>query len=105
MTIVTITLNNKNFQLYCNGGEEEKLLFLANKLNKKISEIKAINPAASFDLLLVIALLNAQSEIMYLTNKIESNSLQKNSQDEEKFAETLSTIASYLENLARKMEK
>lgn len=56
MAIVTITLNNKNFQLYCNSGEEEKLLFLANKLNEKISEIKAVNPAASFDLLLVIAL-------------------------------------------------
>ncbi len=55
MAIVTITLNNKNFQLYCNSGEEEKLLFLANKLNEKISEIKAVNPAASFDLLLVIA--------------------------------------------------
>ena len=105
MAIVTITLNNKNFQLYCNSGEEEKLLFLANKLNEKISEIKAVNPAASFDLLLVITLLNAQSEITHLANKIESNSLQKNSQDEEKFAETLSTIASYLENLARKMEK
>jgi len=56
-------------------------------------------------LLLVIALLNAQSEITHLANKIETNSLQKNSQDEEKFAETLSTIAGYLENLARKMEK
>ncbi len=53
----------------------------------------------------VIALLNAQSEITHLANKIETNSLQKNSQDEEKFAETLSTIASYLESLARKMEK
>lgn len=105
MSIVTITLNNKNFQLYCNSGEEEKLLFLANKLNDKITAIKAMNPIASFDLLTVIALLNAQSEITQLTNKLETNTLQKNSQDEEKFEKMLATIADYLEHLARKMEK
>lgn len=105
MSIVTVTLNNKSFQLYCNNGDEEKLLSLANKLNDKITEIKLVNPTASFELLLVMASLNAQAEIASITEKFEKNGFQKNHPDEEKFAETLTTIAGYLENLARKMGK
>ena len=105
MSIVTVTLGNKSFQLYCNSGEEEELLSLAAKLNNKITEIKLVNPTASFELLLVMSALNSQAELSNLTNKLEKTTLQKNPQDEEKFAETLTTIAGYLENLARKMEK
>ncbi|MCC8418157.1 MAG: cell division protein ZapA [Rickettsia endosymbiont of Glossina mortisans submortisans] len=105
MSIVTITLNNKSFQLYCNNGDEEELLSLANKLNDKIAEIKLGSPTASFELLLVMASLNAQAEIANLTEKLNKNGFQKNHPDEEKFAETLTTIAGYLENLARKMGK
>ncbi|ADE30315.1 cell division protein ZapA [Rickettsia prowazekii] len=105
MPIVTVTLNNKSFQLYCNNGDEEKVLSLADKLNDKIAEIKLSSPTASFDLLLVMASLNAQAEIAILTEKLYKNGFQNNNHEEEKFAETLTTIASYLENLARKMEK
>ncbi|MGX6960815.1 MAG: cell division protein ZapA [Rickettsia endosymbiont of Pentastiridius leporinus] len=105
MSIVTVTLNNKNFQLYCNNGEEEMILSLASKLDSKLAEMKHINPIASFELLLVMVALNTQAEITNLTEKLEKNTLQKNHPDEEKFAETLSTIAGYLENLARKMGK
>ncbi|XVN40335.1 MAG: cell division protein ZapA [Rickettsia endosymbiont of Argas persicus] len=105
MSIVTLTLSNKSFQLYCNSEEEGELLSLVAKLNKKITEIKAANPNASFELLLVMTLLNTQAEIKNLTTKLEQTSFHKNYQDEEKFAETLTTIASYLENLARKMGK
>ncbi|AAU04198.1 cell division protein ZapA [Rickettsia typhi] len=105
MPIVTVTLNNKSFQLYCNNGDEEELLSLADQLNDKIAEIKLNSPTASFDLLLVMASLNAQAEIAILTEKLYKNGFQKNHYEEEKFTETLTTIASYLENLARKMEK
>ena len=105
MSIVTVTLNKRSFQLYCNNGDEELLLSLAAKLDNKITEIKLVNPAASFELLLVIASLNAQAEIASLTERVNKNSFQKNHHDERKFAETLTTIAGYLENLARKMEK
>ncbi|MFV9857052.1 MAG: cell division protein ZapA, partial [Rickettsia aeschlimannii] len=63
------------------------------------------SPTASFELLLVMVSLNAQAEIASLTEKLNKNGLQKNHPDEEKFVETLTTIAGYLENLARKMGK
>ena len=74
-------------------------------MKDKIAEIKLGSPTASFELLLVMASLNAQAEIANLTEKLNKNGFQKNHPDEEKFAETLTTIAGYLENLARKMGK
>ncbi|MFY9589210.1 cell division protein ZapA [Rickettsia endosymbiont of Halotydeus destructor] len=105
MSIVTITLNNKNFQLCCNDGGEQELFNLAAKLNDKITEIKLVNPTASFELLLVMASLGIQSEIQNLIEKFDRTDIKRTNNDEEKFAETLTTIAKYLENLAQKMGK
>jgi cell division protein ZapA len=104
MPIVTISLNNKNFQLSCNDGAEGQLLKLAGKLNDKILEIKASNPYASFELLLVMAALSIQDALQSASSKLAMPG-EKKSEDEEKFAETLSTIAGYLEELARKLAK
>jgi len=105
MSIVTITLNNKNFQLACNDGDgsEEQLRNLAALLNEKIIEIKHANPSASFELLLVMTALSLQDQIQVLTPKLGVASSAKNNYEDEKFAETLSTIAHYLENLAKKI--
>ena len=51
MSIVTITLSNKNFQLVCNDGSEAQLIELASALNVKIAEVKIANPSSSFELL------------------------------------------------------
>ena len=49
MSIVTVTLNNKSFQLYCNNGDEEELLSLANKhSDDKMAEIKLGDPHGLF---------------------------------------------------------
>jgi len=106
MSIVTITLNNKNFQLLCNDDSETQLIELASKLDAKITEIKMANPSSSFELLLVMVALNLQDQTQNLNNKLDKINGSKNNDDEdEKFAETLSTIALYLENLAQKIGK
>ena len=105
MSIVTITLNNKNFQLLCNDGSENQLIELATKLDEKITEIKTANPASSFELLLVMSALSLQDQTQNLNNKLGKINGSKNNDEDEKFAETLSTIALYLENLAQKIGK
>jgi cell division protein ZapA (FtsZ GTPase activity inhibitor) len=105
MSIVTITLNNKNFQLLCNDGSENQLIELARKLDEKIAEIKTANPASSFELLLVMSALSLQDQTQNLNNKLDKINGSKNNDEDEKFAETLSTIALYLENLAQKIGK
>jgi len=102
MSIITIVLGNKTFHLSCNDGSEEQLHNLALKLNENITQMKSINPTASFDLLLVMSALSLQEQVQDLSNKINKDKIPH---DEEKFAETLSTIAGYLENLAKKVGK
>lgn len=106
MSIVTITLNNKNFQLYCPQGEESALLDVAAILNQKIDQIKALSPTASTELLLVMAALESQAEVQFLSSSLEGVvNKSKLGVEEEKLAETLVTIASYLTDLAHKLGK
>ncbi|MGI4775598.1 MAG: cell division protein ZapA [Janthinobacterium lividum] len=105
MSIVTITINNKNFQLSCSDGSEEQLYGLASRLNERIVEIKKENSTASFELLLVMAALSTQDQVHALSSRLGKLSSGKENEEEEKFAETLSTIAQYLENLAKKIGK
>ncbi|MCC8417029.1 MAG: cell division protein ZapA [Rickettsia endosymbiont of Bryobia graminum] len=105
MSIVTITLGSKNFQLACSNGSVQELNTLVVKLNDKIAEMKKISPTASFELLLVMAALGLQEKVQNLTNQITDFHEGKTLKEEEQFAETLSTIAGYLENLAKKIGK
>jgi cell division protein ZapA (FtsZ GTPase activity inhibitor) len=105
MSIVTITLNNKNFQLSCDEGAEEQLKSLASSLNARMVEIKRANSGASFELLLVMAALSIQDQLESVNAKFAHVEGGKSSNEGEQFAETLSTIAQYLENLAKKIDK
>lgn len=105
MSIITITLGSKTFQLACSEGSREELCNLAAKLNENIAQIKKVNPSASFELLLVMSALSLQEQVQNLTNKIAKIDSANMPPEEEKFAETLSTIAGYLEDLARKIGK
>jgi cell division protein ZapA (FtsZ GTPase activity inhibitor) len=102
MPIVTITLNNRNFQLACDDGAQDQLLHLAANLDVKLRTIKSSNSAASFELLLVIAALDLQDQVQNLQKKLGKMDGVGGNEDE-KFAETLTTIAEYLENLAKKV--
>jgi cell division protein ZapA len=105
MSIVTITLSSKNLQLICNDGSEGELHNLASKLNETIGQIKKLNPSASFELLLVMSALNLQEQVNKLSDKIVEPDKNIVATEEEKFAETLTSIAGYLENLAKKIGK
>ena len=103
MSIVTITLNNKNFQLSCDAGAEEQLKNLAESLNSRMLEMKQANSGASFELLLVMAALSIQDQLESITAKFGKVAGNKNNNEDEQLRETLITIAQYLENLAKKI--
>lgn len=105
MSIVTITLNNKNYQLSCENGQEKSLLDLAEKLNQRIDGIKLSNNYASYELILVMTALSMQDHIENLEKKIAKTSDYSSGDEEEKFAQSLTEIAGYLENLAKKIGK
>lgn len=106
MSIVTITLINKNFQLYSNDDDKSHLQRVAQGLNDKMLDIKLANPSASFELILVLASLASEEELLNLNENSEPNkSVEVKNSEAEKSSETLSTIAKYLENLAKKLGK
>lgn len=106
MPIVNIVLNNRNFQLSCEDGFEEQLLNLADTVNLELEDLKTTNKMASFDLLLVMLTLGMQDKLQNMQLKLDKASRENPySADDEKFAETLSTIAQYLDTLAQKISK
>jgi cell division protein ZapA (FtsZ GTPase activity inhibitor) len=105
MPIVTITLNNKNFKLFCNDGSEELLHSLATTINDKMMQLKTTNQSAPFELLLILTTLSLQQEIHNLQDRLGSSEVDNDHNEREQFAETLSSIATYLESLAQKIGK
>ena len=99
MSVVTITLNNKQFQIGCNDGEESLLLSAAEKLNSKIASMKEASPRATTELLLIFAALALQDENLELQAKLQSTGYS----DDEKISQSLSTVAKYLDDLAKKI--
>jgi cell division protein ZapA (FtsZ GTPase activity inhibitor) len=100
MAVVTIVINGKNFQIACNDGDERRLESAAFALNDKVGQLKSGSPQASTDLLLIMCALGLQDEVATLKSKLDKDVSAK---DDEQVAQTLSTIAGYLEGLAKKI--
>lgn len=101
MSVVTITLNSKNFQIGCNDGEESLLRSAAEKLQRRIQEMREASPKATTEMLLIFCALALQDENTEIQAKLDSSGYS----DDEKISETLSTIANYLDELAKKITK
>jgi cell division protein ZapA (FtsZ GTPase activity inhibitor) len=102
MSVVTITISGKQFQLACNDGEEGRLKAAASTLSSNIDHLKGASPKANSELLLIMCALGMQDEIESLKDKLIRMG---DTGEDEKVAETLSTIAGYLESLAKKVAR
>lgn len=102
MAAVTIVINDKHFQIVCNDGDEERLKAAGSLLSTKVEHFKSTNPKATTEFLLVISALGIQDEVTNLQNKLIKMG---DTGEDEKVAETLCTIAGYLESLAEKITK
>lgn len=102
MSVVTITINNKPFQIACSDGEEARVKNAAHILSEKLSVLKQVNSTASHDLLLIMIALGLQDEVHVLKSRLDKSG---ESTDGEQISETLSTMAKYLETIAQKIGK
>jgi cell division protein ZapA len=100
MTIVTITIDDKNFQLACNKGDEERLKMASERLNALIKRLRENNSKATTELLLIISALSIQDDLISAQSKLQR--IEGDTSDE-KVADALSQIAEHLENLAQKI--
>lgn len=102
MAIVTIQINSKPFQISCTDGEEVRVTNAATVISNKISQLKQASPTASTELLLVMVALGLQDELKIMSDIVNRS---KTPGEDEKVAETLTTIANYLETIAQKIAK
>lgn len=109
MSIVEIKLHNRIFKISCNDESKNRLLEIAKSVNNKLENIVNQNSTASFDLQLVILLLTMQDQLDDMCVNTKRTLCQDDDSDinneDEKFAETLSTMAQYLENISQKLAK
>ncbi len=101
MSIITITLNRKNFKLSCPEDNKQQLVELSEKLDLELEKTQKNNSSASFELLLVITALGLIADKESKVKKIGGEILEKANQD---FKKQLFTIFSELKIVANKFE-
>lgn len=101
MSIVTITINNKNFQIGCNDGQEELVQNAAKKLDEKLQAIKEGGINASTELLLIMCALGLQDDNSNLRSQLGKGEI--DNPDAEKLSQTLTAVSAGLENIANKI--
>ena len=102
MSIVTITLSNRDFKLYCPEESHAELYSLAIKLDVEINKVRQANPSASFELLLVMVALNLLDNKQKQAN-LEAEGVAK--EVNEDFKIQLSSIFNELKVVAEKLER
>ena len=101
MSIVTITINNKNFNLSCSEDSKERILMLAEKLDTDLREMSDVNKYASFELLLVMEALKLMDLKQSNIQLAGGEALENITQD---FDKQLSTIFNELETISAKVK-
>ncbi|MCP5362648.1 MAG: cell division protein ZapA [Rickettsiaceae bacterium] len=102
MSIVTITLSNRDFKLYCPEESHAELYSLAAKLDNEINKVRQANPSASFELLLVMVALNLLDNKQKQAN-LEAEDIAKETNED--FQVLLSSIFNELKVVAEKLER
>jgi cell division protein ZapA (FtsZ GTPase activity inhibitor) len=102
MSILTITLSNRDFKLYCPEESHAELYSLAAKLDNEINKVREANPSATFELLLVMVALNLLDNKQKQTN-LEAEDIAKETNED--FQVLLSSIFNELKVVAEKLER
>ena len=102
MSIVTITLSNRDFKLYCPEESHADLYSLAAQLDSEINKVRQANPSASFELLLVMVALNLLDNKQKQAN-LEAGDIAKETNED--FLLLLSSIFNELKVVAEKLER
>lgn len=102
MSIVTITLSNRDFKLYCPEESHAELYSLAAQLDSEINKVRQANPSASFELLLVMVALNLLDNKQKQAN-LEAGDIAKETNED--FQLLLSSIFIELKVVAEKLER
>ena len=104
MANVNIKFNGKDYLLSCDDGQEENLIELADRFNKKFIELKSNLGNIGENKLLLISSIKVVDEYCDLVEKIESKKKEFNNLSE-KFKELKSLVIDYKEDKDKEIDE
>lgn len=106
MPIITISLNNRDYQLSCSEESKKSLQNLADKINQKIINIKQNNNLATPELLLAMNSLMMQAEIDELNQrllKLSNANVNINQDNSDNYRKIIEDFENYLQLMIKKI--
>ncbi len=106
MASLSITVNNRDYHIACDDGQEERLNRLASYIDGRLRDIKTSMGIVSDNMLLVLLSLMLADEMEDLKRQMshtDSNAMNDNG-DHHAVAEIIRTIADQAEATARRLE-
>lgn len=97
MSVVTVKINNKVYQISCEPGQESILTDSAAKIDQEVGNLKNYSPTATTEYLLLLTAIKLQ-------HQLDSKTLGKDNSNLE-LDKLLVEITSYIESLALKIKK
>ena len=98
MAQVDVTVNNQNFLIACEDGQEDRLLDLSKIVDDKVVELAAQVGQLGQTRLLVMAALVIADELVDLRETVEQRPVQNSD-------ETFASATACIEELSRRIEK
>jgi cell division protein ZapA len=113
MSTIKVIVRNNVYNVACESGQEAHLQLLASTLNKRINKFISAFPQANDTMLLIMAALTTEDELVDLKKRHQQLSLNiggeadktTNSSNDLVLADTLDAITEYIDNLTEKVLK
>lgn len=105
---VVLKINNEQFEISCDDGQEDRVHHLGEFINMRLKEIRHAGAASSDKHLLVLTALILADEVFDLREYIHTNGESGRGPDminEPAVTQTIETLAQRIENLATKIYK
>lgn len=93
MATITISLNSKIFHIACEDSHEKLVEDAANKVIKKVEELKKHSPSAMTEYLLLLCAISMQNEISSSKSGSGENNLELITKNLEEISELVNNLS------------
>jgi cell division protein ZapA len=104
MPIVTVTINEKSYQIACDPGQEARLQRVAGMFDQRVKKVRAQSIQINHELSLIISALLVENDYLEMSENKISTISSSDSDTDIVIAEALDSIAGYIEKIAVSMD-
>lgn len=115
MAELNLTINGKNYSIFCDDGQEQRVLDLGHYVDERLKEIASAGAATNESHLLVLASLMLADEVFDLRDGANQNSAAQapaaapqngmSEEDEHAVAEAIDALAQRIEAIAAQVQE